>query len=243
MVLNEMVYDPNGSNNSSLLSLVAGTITFVAGETAKHGDMKIDTPVATMGIRGTAVLVEIDFKIPLTDLNLPVQPIDPNAPPAVVDLLAPTATFQVLVEPDGTTGSYILFDKTTLLPLITVDKAGKYVSVSGNGNVSTGDALLSPDVQKLISDVFTMKFTSTDSTTKLAGLSTDTLTPQALAPFILPSGATATPLILNVQTAEKGTTSTSSGPGNSLAHIDQAPKGAASGNAFVELVGKTGMSS
>ena len=50
MVLNEMVYDPNGSNNSSLISLVAGTISFVAGETAKHGDMKVDTPVATMGI-------------------------------------------------------------------------------------------------------------------------------------------------------------------------------------------------
>src|SRR3982075_2634365 len=63
MVLNEMVYDPNGSNNSSLLSLVAGTISFVAGETAKHGDMKIDTPVATMGIRGTAVLVEIGFEV------------------------------------------------------------------------------------------------------------------------------------------------------------------------------------
>ena len=64
MVLNEMVYDPNGSNNSSLISLVAGTISFVAGETAKHGDMKVDTPVATMGIRGTAVLVEIDFEVP-----------------------------------------------------------------------------------------------------------------------------------------------------------------------------------
>ncbi|THD46940.1 MAG: hypothetical protein E8A46_25175, partial [Bradyrhizobium sp.] len=64
MVLNEMVYDPNGSNNSSLLSLVAGTITFVAGETAKHGDMKIDTPVATMGIRGTAVLFAVHFKLP-----------------------------------------------------------------------------------------------------------------------------------------------------------------------------------
>src|SRR5664279_5594949 len=99
MVLNDMVYDPNGSNNSSLLSLVAGTISFVAGETAKHGDMKIDTPVATMGIRGTAVLVEIDFQIPLT-----VQPL--GAPPALVQL--PTAKFQVLVEPDGTTGSYIL---------------------------------------------------------------------------------------------------------------------------------------
>ena len=64
MVLNEMVYDPNGSDNKSLLSLVAGTISFVAGATAKKGDMKVDTPVATMGIRGTAVLVEIDFEVP-----------------------------------------------------------------------------------------------------------------------------------------------------------------------------------
>jgi len=43
MVLDEMVYDPNGTNNSSLLSLVQGTISFVAGETAKQGDMKIST--------------------------------------------------------------------------------------------------------------------------------------------------------------------------------------------------------
>src|SRR6185369_17400408 len=38
MVLNEMIYDPNGSDNKSLLSLVAGTISFVAGATAKKGD-------------------------------------------------------------------------------------------------------------------------------------------------------------------------------------------------------------
>src|SRR6266436_6509543 len=54
MVLDEMVYDPNGASNSSLLSLVQGTISFVAGETAKHGDMKVSTPVAILGIRGTA---------------------------------------------------------------------------------------------------------------------------------------------------------------------------------------------
>ncbi|MET0219737.1 MAG: FecR domain-containing protein, partial [Tardiphaga sp.] len=64
MVLNEMVYDPQGSSNNSLLSLIQGTITFVAGETAKNGDMRVDTPVATMGIRGTAVLVEIGFEVP-----------------------------------------------------------------------------------------------------------------------------------------------------------------------------------
>ena len=105
MVLNEMIYDPAGSNNSSLISLVQGTISFVAGATAKKGDMKVDTPVATMGIRGTAVLVEIDFVVPAQG----------GAPPA---------KFQVLVEPDGTTGSYILYDKTTLTPIATVNQAG-----------------------------------------------------------------------------------------------------------------------
>ncbi|MFL6817621.1 MAG: VCBS domain-containing protein, partial [Bradyrhizobium sp.] len=145
MVLNEMVYDPNGSNNSSLLSLVAGTISFVAGETAKHGDMKVDTPVATMGIRGTAVLAEIEFQVPS------VVP-DPNPPPP------PRAKFHVLVEPDGTTGSYILFEKNTLIPLATVNQAGQQVSIS-QGLVSITTAPLSPEVQRLITDVFSIKFT------------------------------------------------------------------------------------
>ena len=159
MVLNEMVYDPNGSSNSSLLSLVAGTITFVAGETAKHGDMKIDTPVATMGIRGTAVLTQINFVVPAGGG-------DPQ----------PQASFQVLVEPNGTTGSYILFDKVTLLPIATVNQAGQMIQISG-GNVTIGNALMSPDVQKLITDVFTLKFTDNNSNTKLTTNFTDTITP------------------------------------------------------------------
>jgi hypothetical protein len=59
MVLNEFVYDPNGTSNSTLFSLSKGTFTFIAGKVAKTGDMKIDTPVATMGIRGTTPHVEI----------------------------------------------------------------------------------------------------------------------------------------------------------------------------------------
>ncbi len=156
MVLNEMVYDPNGSNNSSLLSLVAGTITFVAGETAKHGDMKVDTPVATMGIRGTAVLVEIDFSVPGT---------------------TPDAKFQVLVEPDGTTGSYILFDKTTLTPLAVVDKAGMQINVS-NGVMSQTLAPLSPEIQKLITDVFSLKFSDSTNTKSIEHF-TDSIVPNA----------------------------------------------------------------
>ena len=59
MTLDEFVYDPNGKSNATFFSLSKGTFTFVAGKVAKTGDMKIDTPVATMGIRGTTPHVEI----------------------------------------------------------------------------------------------------------------------------------------------------------------------------------------
>jgi len=59
MALSEFVYEPNGTSNSTLFNLTKGTFTFVAGNNAKTGDMKVDTPVATMGIRGTTPRVEI----------------------------------------------------------------------------------------------------------------------------------------------------------------------------------------
>ena len=59
MTLTEFVYDPNGKSNSTLFKLANGTFTFVAGNVAKTGDMKIDTPAATMGIRGTTPRIEI----------------------------------------------------------------------------------------------------------------------------------------------------------------------------------------
>ena len=59
MEVDEFVYDPKGNSNSSLISLAKGTFTFIAGEVAHTGSMKVDTPVATMGIRGTAPRVEI----------------------------------------------------------------------------------------------------------------------------------------------------------------------------------------
>src|SRR5262249_40485931 len=53
MELNEFVYSPGASSNSSFFNLVEGSFTFVAGKIAKTGSMKVDTPAATMGIRGT----------------------------------------------------------------------------------------------------------------------------------------------------------------------------------------------
>ncbi|MGB9115991.1 beta strand repeat-containing protein, partial [Bradyrhizobium sp.] len=216
MVLNEMVYDPNGSNNSSLLSLVAGTISFVAGETAKHGDMKVDTPVATMGIRGTAVLVEIDFTVPGQGST-------------------PDAKFQVLVEPDGTTGSYILFDKTTLTPLAVVDKAGQQINIS-NGILSQTTNPLSPELQKLITDVFSLKF-SDNSNPNTNTHFTDSIVPQALAPIKLASGATATPFILNVNDTPNNSLPSPGLNPPLVPHIDQPPQVVASGKSFTVHTG------
>lgn len=141
MVLNEMVYDPNGSSNSSLLSLVQGTITFVAGETAKHGDMRVDTPVATMGIRGTAVLVEIGFEVPGQGSAPPVK-------------------FQVLVEPGGRVGSYLLYSKSDPTVVIgTVNQAGLVTAVNGFGDTATAPApVLSPEARDIVKQTLQLYF-------------------------------------------------------------------------------------
>jgi VCBS repeat-containing protein len=87
---------------------VQGTIGFVAGQVAKSGDMRVDTPVATMGIRGTAVLVEISANDGQTK-------------------------FSVLVEPDGTTGSFNLYDKSsgTLIGTVNSSSIGWTVTPAG----------------------------------------------------------------------------------------------------------------
>jgi hypothetical protein len=59
MALNDYAYDSNsGGANGALFTLVEGTFAFVAGKVAHSGDMKIATPVATMGIRGTTGVVQ-----------------------------------------------------------------------------------------------------------------------------------------------------------------------------------------
>lgn len=59
MTMDQYVYDPKGASNSTLFNLSKGAFTFIAGQVARTGDMKVNTPVATMGIRGTAPHVEV----------------------------------------------------------------------------------------------------------------------------------------------------------------------------------------
>ena len=57
MVLDELVYDPATGTGSMAVDMVEGAFSFVSGEIAKTGPdaMKVSTPVATIGIRGTTV--------------------------------------------------------------------------------------------------------------------------------------------------------------------------------------------
>jgi hypothetical protein len=86
MVLNDMVYAADSTSNSALFTLVQGLIGFVAGRIAKTGDLKVDTPVATMAIRGTAVQAEVAS-------------------------FSGATRFSLLTEPDGTVGSFLLLEK------------------------------------------------------------------------------------------------------------------------------------
>lgn len=88
MILDELVYEPNGGDNSMVMNLVQGTFVFVTGQVAPTGEMSIETPVATMGIRGTTPIVIIEGQNGDTK-------------------------FGILKDPDGTLGGYAIFDKIT----------------------------------------------------------------------------------------------------------------------------------
>lgn len=60
ITVDNYVYEDGGKQNSALFDVTKGTVAFVASAVARTGDMKITTPAATLGIRGTTGLVEVN---------------------------------------------------------------------------------------------------------------------------------------------------------------------------------------
>ena len=60
ITVDNYIYEDGGKQNSALFDVTKGTVAFVASAVARTGDMKITTPAATLGIRGTTGLVEVD---------------------------------------------------------------------------------------------------------------------------------------------------------------------------------------
>ena len=59
ITVDNFVYEDGSKQNKALFDVAKGTVAFVAAALAKTGDMKISTPTATLGIRGTTGLVEV----------------------------------------------------------------------------------------------------------------------------------------------------------------------------------------
>jgi hypothetical protein len=123
MVLNELVYEPGGSSNSAVFSLVKGTITFVAGQVAKTGSMKVDTPVATMGIRGTAVNTRVE-----SDINGNIISVN----------------FSLMADPDGHVGSFDIIDRQTGVIIGRITSTSSSFTVTPSANLG----LLSQQLNK-----------------------------------------------------------------------------------------------
>ena len=70
VVLDEMVYDPSAQEGSMSLSFVQGVLSFVSGNIAKLDPdaMVINTPVATISIRGTTGVIDMPVGEELTVL-------------------------------------------------------------------------------------------------------------------------------------------------------------------------------
>jgi hypothetical protein len=69
IAIDNYIYEDGGKQNAALFDVVKGTVAFAAAAVAKTGDMKISTPTATLGIRGTTGLVEVPDGTTATSAN------------------------------------------------------------------------------------------------------------------------------------------------------------------------------
>ncbi len=125
MVLSELLYDASSTSNSALVSLVKGSFTFVAGQVAHTGDMKVDTPVMTVGIRGTTVGAYCEA--------------DPSG--IVVD-----CTTTLLTDPGGGVGRYDVLDRVTGAVLYSMTSTGVQANfrIAANNQVQVQETAKSP---------------------------------------------------------------------------------------------------
>jgi VCBS repeat-containing protein len=141
LMMNDLTYDATSTSNTSLFTLVQGAATFVAGQVAKTGDMKVSTPVATMGIRGTAVILDfsaIDGTVSVSVVDQrdgqihALQVYNPRG-----DLIAtvvsngsvltlrPTATFEVIAQESNKTVAQVLTEFNAFQQLLSTYEIAK----------------------------------------------------------------------------------------------------------------------
>src|SRR5712692_6894816 len=144
LMLNDLVYDPNSTSNTSLYTLVQGAASFVAGQVAKTGDMRVATPVAAIGIRGTAVILDISS----TDGTVSISVVDQqdgqvhavqvfNTAGVLIGTvtsngtsltLTPTATFEVIAQQSNKTPAQVAQEFNAFQQVFSTYDIGKQLA-------------------------------------------------------------------------------------------------------------------
>ncbi|WP_407148011.1 FecR domain-containing protein [Bradyrhizobium sp. ORS 86] len=73
ITIDNYVYEDGGQQNNALFNVAKGTAAFVAAAVARTGNMRISTPTATLGIRGTTGLVEVPEGANATGNNVGIK--------------------------------------------------------------------------------------------------------------------------------------------------------------------------
>jgi hypothetical protein len=74
ITIDNYVYDEGGKDNAAVFDIAKGTVAFVAASVAKTGNMSITTPTASLGIRGTTGLVEVQGGASANNIKLYPDP-------------------------------------------------------------------------------------------------------------------------------------------------------------------------
>jgi FecR protein len=123
ITVDNYIYEDGGNNNSALFDITKGTVAFVAASVARTGDMKITTPTASLGIRGTTGLVEV--------------PQDPAA--------AGGHNIKLYPDPDGRVGHIDVSDRSgARLGSLTQGASGFTIRPGAGGRVTAAPLTISP---------------------------------------------------------------------------------------------------
>jgi hypothetical protein len=123
ITVDNYIYEDGGKQNNALFDITKGTVAFVAAAVAKTGDMKITTPTASLGIRGTTGLVEV-----------------PQGGAA-----AGAHNIKLYPDPDGRVGHIDVHDRSGVrLGSLTQGSSGFTIRPGAGGRVTAAPLVISP---------------------------------------------------------------------------------------------------
>jgi FecR protein len=125
IAVDSFVYEDGGKTNAALFNVAKGTVAFVAAAVAKSGDMKISTPTATLGIRGTTGLIEV--------------------PEGATAGGANNVAVKLYPDPDGKVGRIEINDRSgSRLGFLTQGSSGFTIRPGAGGRFAAVPLLISP---------------------------------------------------------------------------------------------------